>query len=343
LAWLLASLLPRDPQTLAMSIRWLLAIPWALALLELGRDSLLQRRFLWGMVGGFVANLLVVVLQAAGLEQFPRAVGFSPADSAFYHFVFHSLRIPGLHGHPNASSAVISLIVPVSLLLYFGKRVGIWLPIAGLVGLLATLNLTSSRSPLGVSLVTLLAATFWARRPQRGLVLVVTLVALMLPLLLFFGPPGGKVRWQDMAGTEANLSERVKSNNSAFQISLENPLGLGVKAGHRKLIEHGGIVATHNAFLQTSLFLGIPTALGVFFAFVHLMWRTVRGPGWPGFWAGIFAWHLFGLFLFEEHLNNPTFIILTNWLLASSVMNFGGQPVPSATERVAASHPTRAP
>jgi hypothetical protein len=32
------------------------------------------------------------------------------------------------------------------------------------------------------------------------------------------------------------------------------------------------------------------------------------------------ALQLIGLFSFEEHLNNPTFMVLTNWLIAASVV-----------------------
>ena len=46
------------------------------------------------------------------------------------------------------------------------------------------------------------------------------------------------------------------------------------------------------------------------FSVLYLAWRLVRGPDTAGFLKGIFGRHLLGLFFFEEHLNNPTFLPL---------------------------------
>ena len=35
------------------------------------------------------------------------------------------------------------------------------------------------------------------------------------------------------------------------------------------------------------------------------------------FLLSLLAFHLAGLFLFEEHLNNPTFVVLASWLVAA--------------------------
>ncbi len=328
LAWFLMGLPGRQMPTLTMSLRWLLALPWGLALLYLTRTVRQRDAFLWGLVWGVVVNLVVLTLQATGLESIPRAIGLSTTDSAFHHTVYHSIRLPGLHGHHAATAAVTSLIVPVGLYLYFRGKAGIWLPALGICGLFATANFTSTRSPLLVAVATLLVFVLLAPRPARAAALFGLAGAVLLPLFLIFGPPGGKLRWQDMVSAEANLAERVTSTSSALELSLENPLGLGVKQGQIKLIEHGGIDATHNAFMQASLFFGLPLAAAMFLALAHLMWQVALRRGGAGFLEGILAWHLFGLFMFEEHMNNPTFVILASWLIATSALRLAGKLEP---------------
>ena len=54
--WLIIAYLTGDKQTLILSARWLLAIPWGLALLYGTRRRINQRAFLYGLWWGALAN-----------------------------------------------------------------------------------------------------------------------------------------------------------------------------------------------------------------------------------------------------------------------------------------------
>ena len=64
------------------------------------------------MLAGCAVGVGVLMMQMAGLESLLRLVGLSSAGAAFHHYVGNSLRMPGLHGHHNASATVISLPCP---------------------------------------------------------------------------------------------------------------------------------------------------------------------------------------------------------------------------------------
>jgi hypothetical protein len=324
LGWFVYAFLTGDAQTLFLAGRWLLALPWGLALVYTLNAPADRRLFLYGMMWGLLANVGVILLQAAGLDSVIRSVGLSSTDSNFGQRVYRTVRFPGLHGHHNASSSVVSLIVPVSLTLYFRYRATVWLPVIGASALMIAVHFTSTRSALLVAGITFATVLLFVRMPRRALLLLVLAALVGGAFFTVFGPPGGKLRWADLVSTEENVGGRLTTNVSALRLSLEHPLGMGVKAGRQELIADSAIPATHNAFLQTSLFFGLLPALILFVTFVYLLFQILRGDQGSAFWLGIFAFHLFGLFMFEEHLNNATFMILTNWLLATGVTLISG-------------------
>ena len=59
------------------------------------------------LVGGLV-NVAVIVLQWRGMEGLLQMVGLSSAHANYHQYVAYTVRIPGLHGHHNASSAVVT-------------------------------------------------------------------------------------------------------------------------------------------------------------------------------------------------------------------------------------------
>lgn len=317
--WLGLGMLDGEVQTLTQAARWLLAAPWALALLVLTAEPEDRERFAWGIVIGCGLGVAVTAMQFVGLDALLRRVGLSTSDSTFYHYVYHQVRIPGLHGHHGASSAVISLLAPAGVYLYYRRRAPVWLPIACLLAMLLGLHLTSTRSPLVVSVLVVAAGMVLARDLPRSVVLGSLLVTGGLAYLAVFGPPGGAVRWQDMLALEANANERLVSNLAALELSVRNPLGLGVLAGRQQLVEASSIRATHNAFLQASLFFGAPLALLLLAGLLRQAARLLVGVSDGRFFAGLMALQVTGLFMFEEHLNNPTFIILVTWLVAAAV------------------------
>ncbi len=322
--WFAYALLTGDQQTLLLSGRWLLAIPWGLALLYTLQESSALRAFLNGMMWGLLVNIAIILLQVGGFDDALRAIGFSTADTDFSQRVYRTVRFPGLHGHHNASASVISLIVPVSLALYIRFKVTVWLPLCSIGLLFLTVHLTSTRSALLVAGLTLLLVLICVKMPRRALLLLALVSLLSVVFFAVVGPPGGKLRWADLVSTEENVGGRVTSSLSALRLSLEHPQGHGVSEGRQRLIAASAIPATHNAFLQASLFFGLLPAVAMVWAFIYLCWRMLHSAQNAAFWVGVFALHLGGLFLFEEHLNNATFMILTNWLIATAAALLAG-------------------
>jgi hypothetical protein len=316
--WLFFSYLDGDRGTLVLAARWLLSIPWAIALVEMLRDRRALDRFAWGLLVGCGANVAVVLMQFLQIDAILRPFGMSVGDQDMATWVGKQTRLPGLHRHYGATSAVTSLILPPALWFYLRGRHGLWLPLLALGGLAITLHLTFTRSPLVVAMVTVLAAVATARLPRRSVTLTALLAAVAIPALIAIGPPGGAVRWSDTASFQANALERVRSTWVGFALSVEHPLGLGQSEARRLMIDETALTATHNAFVQAGLFFGVPLALALVVAFVHLAWGLTRGAQSEGWFLALLAVHLTGLFLFEEHLNNPTFLVLASWLIAAS-------------------------
>ncbi len=316
LAWVFGGALGGDAETAILAARWLLAVPWALAL----RDVMLRDddrdRFLFGLVGGLGLNAAVVVAQQLGFQSLMQTVGLAARDSAF-HAVYHQIRLTGIHGHHSPSAAVTSLMVPATLYLYFRGRCRMWLPLAGLFALLITLHLTSTRSPLVVSAVVIPTLAILSRRLRPAARLLGTVAVVMIVVLATVGPPGGRLRWGDMVSTTENAGERFESNRVACELSLQHPFGMGITAGREEMLEELSVRATHNAYLQASIVFGIPQALLVVIVLGAFLWRLRSGAGAAGYLEAVMALHLALLFVFEEHLNNPTFIILLMWLAAT--------------------------
>lgn len=324
LAWTGMALLGlTDRSTIAQGARWLLAVPWALVLLELLRTEPGRTRFIKGLAAGCVFNVVVIVAQHFGVDGPLERLGFSSFGVRLV-WVGEQLRMPGLHGGPTASAAVVSLVAPATLWLYLRDRANLLWPIAGFAAAGIALHLTASRSPLlMLVLSTLLILTVTVQR-RRTLLLWGLALIVGLPLLVVVGPPGGWVRWTDRGDAMLNVSDRILSNRTAVELTLAHPLGMGVGEGRRALYEDTGIQATHNAWLQAALFFGIPMALGLFLAMGVAVTRLRYGWRSDAFWPALVAFHLAGLFLFEEHLNNPTFVILVVWVVVTAVA--GAQP-----------------
>jgi hypothetical protein len=325
--WVVLSLVDGDPTTFVQAARWLVAVPWGIALAAIVSDEDQRIRFAWGLVAGAGVNVAVVLLQWAGFEGLLRLVGLSSSQSEYYHFVAQTVRLPGLHGQHNASATVTSLAVPAGFFLYFRRRCPLPALLAMLVGFLLVLHLTSTRSPLVVAVLTVGYAFVAARQFARGLVIGSVLLSVVVPLLLVYGPPGGWGRWKDASAISVNVDERMDSNRGALALTIEHPLGSGVTAGKQRLHELAGIRATHNAFLQAAAYLGLPLGLVVLVALVVVALRGLGGRDGPLMLEGSLAFHTAGVFMFEEHLNNPTFVILTAWFVVVAASRGHQSPV----------------
>ena len=70
-----------------------------------------------------------------------------------------------------------------------------------------------------------------------------------------------------------------------------------------------------NAFPYSLKLGALAMALALLVGFLAALARLRLGWKSGAFLAGLLAFHLSGLFFFEEHLNNPTFVILTAWFV----------------------------
>ena len=320
LIWLFFNLLDGDMRSGVLSARWLLAMPWAVALFQVQKKDHYQEHFAWGLVIGGAVNVLVLLLQLFGFESVLQMVGLSSSGANYSHAVAHQIRIPGLHGQHNASTSVTSLLVPAGFFLYFRGRMSLVVLLASLLGLLVAINVTSTRSPMLVTITTIAFALATARRWKLSIGLASVILAFVIPLVLVYGPPGGWARWKNTEALISNASERQDSSLGALALSLENPQGLGFTQGQIQLNDKTGLRATHNAFLQASLVWGLPFGLMILLGLISAVLAGMRGTQSPYFLVSLLAIHLSGLFMFEEHLNNPTFTILAAWLVAVALV-----------------------
>jgi len=317
LTWLFFGYLGGDGATINQTIRWLLAVPCALALLPVLEHEDRRRRLAWGLLVGGGVNVAVILLQTAGLDAYLRMVGLSASDAAFHHWVGHIRRIPGLHGHHNSSSAVISLMVPAVLYLYFRGQCRMITLLGVLAGLSIALHLTSTRSPIVVTVLTVVYAAAAARRVGRVVLVGFVLITVVAPLVVVYGPPGGWSRWRNVEALGSNVSERVDTNLASLVLIASHPQGLGVAEGKEQLADATAIAATHNAFLQAALFFGAPLGLLVMLGLGVAILRGFGGPESPFYLSGLLAFQTAGLFMFEEHLNNPTFVVIGCWCIVA--------------------------
>ena len=339
LLWGLYTFTEGDVSTVVLSVRWLLAIPWGYALFIISRTSA-QTALAWGLWWGCVANTVVLALQALGFGEALIDVGLVAPDTLSEVYVGTQYRTPGLHGHPNASTAVVSLIVPLSLYLYFAQRARIWIIVTGLGVVLAATQFTLTRSSLLVSLLTLVTALTVYRTSKRSLRVMLIVIYIGLPLIVWFGPPGGWERWVDTESIQPNLAQRIDTQTGALKVSLEHPAGLGVEEGRQELEQiAGGFGTAHNAYLQTAVQYGLPFAVALLLISLVLPLRmltipssvlTIAKPQW--ILEAIVAVQLFGLFWFEEQLNSPVFIMLTAWIAATAVARVRPAPEQQGTK-----------
>lgn len=332
-----------DDETLLLSFRWLLAVPWGYALFVVSRDPGLRTSLIWGILCGCLVNVIVLPLQYYGLLEITQGLGLAAQDTTIGYttigYVDTVFRAPGMEGHPNSSAAILSLAVPLSLYLYYLGKARLWVVGLGVAILLAGSQFTETRSGVLVSMVTVAVILLARSNLARSLRLAAMFAYVGLPLLFWVGPPAGWERWLDRENLDMNSGERLLSNVGALQISWEHPFGLGVDAGRRALYEETGIQATHNAFLQVGLVYGSLLAAAIFLLLFFSALRIFVSSRTILALEAVLALHVFGLFLFEEHFSAPTFAILFLWLVAANAVPLGSylraaQPLAVHTTRI---------
>lgn len=301
---------------LVNDIRWLSGFGWALGLTWGVRDESLRPVIFKGLILGTLGGLVVIILQSIGMLQLTKELGMAPRDAAEKEFLGYYLRPPGIEGHVNGSAAVLSLAIPAALGLTdenLGGRKWLFIAISVvIIGSAITLN----RSSILVSSTTLIVWIFFAANESVSTTWKFALVGLVVAVLAIYGPPGGWQRWmvlEDLSQSD-NIQTRVNTTLAALSLSAENPLGIG-EMYKEQLEWRSGYSATHNAYLQLALLAGIP-------AVVWLIWRlfirsvSLLRRGSVEAWLSI---HLAGLFFAEEYFGNPSFIILSCWLMVGAV------------------------
>jgi hypothetical protein len=299
----------------SLSLRWL-----ALTLLAVSVD-LLHRRgqssasFALGIFVGGPVNCLLLWLQSAGFTDELTKLGLAyPGVGRVFAGGPAMERFAGLHGHPNAAAAVIGLCIPAALTLnvQFKKS---WLWVAGAVMVcIAGAWLTYSRSPFMIAAFLLLTWLLKLRLHDKRL-LVLGFALLAAGFVAASEIPSLSARWTTDDSAEANAAIRLDTTVRSAQASLQSPLGLGSDFEDDMPRD---LLATHNAFTHLALTAGIPLALLVFTCLLvsaAMLRRRADLNGWLGL-------YLLGIFFFEEHLRNPTFVLLTVWLVLANIRSF---------------------
>jgi hypothetical protein len=234
------------------------------------------------------------------------------------------LRPPGLHGHANATTAVVSLAIPAAAFMASSQRKWWLLPVAA-SALLVCIYYTETRSAAVISLATLSLAIAFSWRLVSILVLVLALTLGLLGLIVL-GWSDGPLLSEDFTRLDTageNLTERLATMVAGLRIMLEQPWGVGRTLGGGAVYNLTGVGGTtasnivsipmHNSFIWLGVSFGLVPAIfavaGLVIAATHAGRIDAAGL------RGLLAFHLLGLSLFEDHFQNATFIALLMLLL----------------------------
>ncbi len=308
--WLIYAYIVQDALQMVLCARWLLALPWGYMLCMISSSSESKYYLVMGMICGVLVNVIVMLFQLFGFVEILQDVGLAAQDSRWIS-VYGIARIVGMHGHPNASMPVVSLIIPLCLYLFYQHGKGVWIIFFGFIVLSLGTALTFTRSPALVSLVVLGFVILFNVKMKRTIKLAVILVGILLLGLCIWGPPGGWERWTDPSSLFINFRGRIETNIMSINLILNN--GFGIGAGNIEEL----VGATHNAFLQATLQYGWLFGLIIAISIILTALSTISGIKGRFGLEKLLALHMTGLFMFEEHFYNPTFIILTVWIIIS--------------------------
>lgn len=295
-----------DLRDFVFPFRFLLALPLCAVLVPLLETSRNRLWFAIGLCLGCCLNVVPLVFQSLGQHATMVALGLAPGELVIPVWDIQQ-RPPGLHGHANATSAVVSLGVAAAAYLASRERRPWLLPFA-LAALLACSYYTETRSAVAISLVTLGLALALRHRLDR---LFFLLPLLALAGLIVVGWAEGPLLPESFTRIETaggNLAERAATAAAGLRLAFENPLGLGRTLGEAALYELTGVRAIHNSLVWLGLAVGLLPAALALVALLGAAFRAAR-PDAAGL-RGLLAFHLLGLSLFEDHFQNQTFLAL---------------------------------
>lgn len=312
-AWAAYSYIVGDTVTFVAGIRWLLALPIAIFIVNSRKIFNKHNPVYYGIWYGCIVNVAVMLLQSLNLHDLVQSFGLAPTDGAVV-WVYKNYRSSGMYSHPNGSMAVLSLIVPVSIHLFLAsKRNKIYLAL-GIIVVFIGGALTYTRSAILVSLILIaIVMLLVVRNKLLHAIRWSPVIFAILVLILLIGPPGGWERWTDMNNYSSNSSERMLSTVKSLEVMIDHPLGLGVIGSKEKVREYSGIGATHNAFMLLGGSFGVLPGIFTFFAFAFVIIQMFYSKQ-PTF-VGLLCTHVFMLYFFEELVNNPVFITISMWFL----------------------------
>lgn len=302
--------------------RFLIAIVLCGALTSLLERARHRALFALGMFFGCCLNIIPLVFGRLGQHKTMVALGLAPSDLAVQPWDLQ-LRPPGLHGHANATSAVVSLAIPVAAFMAGSGPRRWWLLPLAMIAQLVCVYYTETRGAVLVSLVTLAYAV--ALRWQTARVLVLALV-LGLAGLVAVGMSEGPLLPESFTRLDtasANATERFATMAAGLQVMLEQPWGLGRTLGSDTVYRITGVggatvshvvsIPMHNSFVWLGVTFGL---IPVVLTLVGLVAMAVRaGRLDADGLRGLLAFHVFGLCLFEDHFQNASFIALLMLLL----------------------------
>lgn len=293
--------------------RWILSVPLCLLLIINLRTSHTITYFCYGLIVGCLLNVLVLVGQFVGLGELLRKIGLVSIalDRDSYGGVLDLQRYTGMWEHPNATMAVISLIIPASLWLYKTKKHNLKIVLSAWAVLLFAFIFTQTRSPvMCAALITFVVLIIDKTFNKMWLILI---MALFISGILILGPPGGWERWAGYDTLDKNFTERFASTIASLSVTFQSPFG-------NTLLELQGKIAEHTNYIVTATHNGL-FFIGGYFGFIALF--LIAGCLLiPFFQKGgvkhedvvfhqIFSGFILLLFMFEEHPRSPVFAILT--------------------------------
>jgi hypothetical protein len=304
--------------------RFLMAIALCGALIPLLEQALHRTWFTIGMCLGCSLNIVPLIFERLGQHETMVALGLAPSHLAIEPWDL-VLRPPGLHGHANATTAVVSLAIPVAAFAAGSGPRRWWLLSLASITLLVCVYYTETRSAVLVSLATLACAIAFRWRPVSVLMLALVLVLVGLVAAGWRDGPLLPESFARLDTADANATERFATMTAGFRVMLEQPWGLGRTLGGAAVYEITGVgargatashdvsVPTHNSFVWLGVAFGLVPAAFTVVGLAAMV--THAGRLDAGGLRALLAFHLIGLCLFEDHFQNATFINLLALLL----------------------------
>ena len=271
--------------------------------------------FAWGMLAGLAATVATFALLHAGiplatLASLGLAAGYA---GDFGGYVREMPRYSGLWGHPNEASHVAALASAAAayLLLVDKSKLAAFIATAGL---LAVFYYTLSRGGLmiGGAIVALAFFLKGGMGPKFQLA-VLSVVACLSVAALF---PELTARFSDMAGAEANFTERLDSVLTTVQIISAHPFGQSItdfenELGRKTLT----VTSPHNGFFFTAAVLGVPALLILLLVMGSNLLAYRQSP-----FLALLCLQVAGSFLFEQMSGNRSYVFAIGIIIGGAYL-----------------------